>query len=482
MCKIQDMKNLKKYFLFLSIILLSSFLLSGCTVSEEKINEYERIVSDADLLIKGKEYSVAINKLNSATEIIPSRVDAFERIVNIFILKNKPEEAIKVIEESGGQLSQEDKGKLYTLVGDAYYNLKEFDKAITNYQLALGMSDKNMNASLGCAKAYLQNGQIEKAKDLLNISYDGDMLLESQLLLSYVKALSDTKKAEEIIKNVQPSDKWRDIYTKWDNVLNNLNEDDLFNSAKLGKEYVDEGYPYLAIALLEPKLTKMGEYADGMYILGKAYYEYGDFSKSIDILQDISTLGDLNQYIYWILARDYYQLNDINNSIAYYDSAILYAASKAESEMYKEYLDILIKENLTEKALEIMRSAEKIFTETWVPLYYVNIYSLRDDSKKFTYYIDKISYDDLDDEEKADFIYFKADYLIRKSQLDEAQKVLDVFLELNKFNPRYNLLVAQFSMKNNDFEKAKEYAKKAIEYDLSGIVSKEAQTLLAQID
>ena len=87
MCKIQDMKNLKKYFLFLSIILLSSFLLSGCTVSEEKINEYERIVSDADLLIKGKEYSVAINKLNSATEIIPSRVDAFERIVNIFILK-----------------------------------------------------------------------------------------------------------------------------------------------------------------------------------------------------------------------------------------------------------------------------------------------------------------------------------------------------------------------------------------------------------
>ena len=153
MCKIQDMKNLKKYFLFLSIILLSSFLLSGCTVSEEKVSEYERIVSDADLLIKGKEYSVAVDKLNSATEIIPSRVDAFERIVNVFILKNKPEEAIKVIEESGGQLSQEDKGKLYTLVGDAYYNLKKFDKAITNYQLALGMSNKNMNASLGCAKA-----------------------------------------------------------------------------------------------------------------------------------------------------------------------------------------------------------------------------------------------------------------------------------------------------------------------------------------
>jgi len=44
------------------------------------------------------------------------------------------------------------------------------------------------------------------------------------------------------------------------------------------------------------------------------------------------------------------------------------------------------------------------------------------------------------------------------------------------------LLVAEISIKDNDFEKAKEYAKKAIEYDLKGVVSKEAQTLLAQID
>jgi len=73
-------------------------------VSEEKVSEYERIVSDADLLIKGKEYSLALDKLNDATEIIPSRVDAFERIVGIFTVKNKPEDAAKVIEESGGSL------------------------------------------------------------------------------------------------------------------------------------------------------------------------------------------------------------------------------------------------------------------------------------------------------------------------------------------------------------------------------------------
>jgi hypothetical protein len=66
MCKIQDMKNFKKYFLFICILFLSPFILSGCTVSEEKVSEYERIVSDADLLIKGKEYSLALDKLNDA--------------------------------------------------------------------------------------------------------------------------------------------------------------------------------------------------------------------------------------------------------------------------------------------------------------------------------------------------------------------------------------------------------------------------------
>ncbi len=54
MCKIQDMKNFKKYFLFICILFLFPFILSGCTVSEEKVSEYERIVSDADLLTKGK--------------------------------------------------------------------------------------------------------------------------------------------------------------------------------------------------------------------------------------------------------------------------------------------------------------------------------------------------------------------------------------------------------------------------------------------
>lgn len=472
-----------KIVLILFIIGFSAFLLSGCTNSDEKIAEYDRIIADSDILIEGKQYTLAVDKLIGATDLVPSKREAFERIVKIFISKNRMEDSIRVIEESGGQLKEEDKAILYTLVGDGYYEAKNFDKSLYSYQLADGMLSNYQPASFGMAKSYLQVGQIEKAKTLLDEKYEGDTLMEAKLILSYIESLTDIDKAKEVVKDIEPGDLWRDKYVEWKEVLASLNEDKLFNLAKLGKEYVDGGYPYLAIALLEPEVSKMDEYIDGIYILGKAYYEQGQYQKSVDLLESFSSLGDLNQYIYWVLARDYFLLNDINSASAYYDNAIAYSATQADPLLYTEYLDILLEENLTEKALEVMRSAEKIFVDdSWVPMYYMYIYSLRGDNEKFSYYMNRVKYEDLDSSLKADYLYSKVDFLIKSNQLDQVQKVLDIFWELDQYDPRYNLLVSRLSFENGDIAQAREYAKKCIEYDLKGSVSKEAQTLLAQID
>jgi hypothetical protein len=475
-------KSIKILFIFL-ILSFSVFFLSGCTSSKEESDEYARIISDSDILIDGKQYTLAIEKLSEASDLIPSKRDAFERMVKIFISKNRMEDASKIIEESGGQLSEQDKAILYSLVGDGYYNYKNFEKALYSYQLANGMDSGYLPGSLGMAKSFIQVGQIEKARKLLEEKYEGDMLIEAKLVLSYVDSLTDAKKAKETIKDVEPGEVWRDSYVKWEEVLNSLNEDKLFNLAKLGKEYVERGYPYLAIALLEPEVSKMDEYIDGIYILGKAYYEYGQYQKSIDLLESTSSLGDLNKYIYWVLARDYVLLNDINSAFSYYDSAIAYSTETSDSLIYKEYLDILLEENLTEKALEVMRSAEKIFVdESWVPMYYMKGYSLRSDNEKFSYYMNKVEYEELEPSQKAEYLYSQGDFLIKSKKLEEAQKVVDVYWDLDQFDPRYNLLVARLKFENGDVDQARDYAKKCLEYDLNGLVSKEAQSLLAQID
>jgi tetratricopeptide (TPR) repeat protein len=476
------MNKIIKVVFFLSIISISGFLLSGCTTSEEKVSEYNKQISEVDVLIESMEYNLALEKLSKTSELIPSRIDAYQRIVDIFITKNRLEDATKILDESATKLEDSDRGSLYVDIGNAYYLLKDFDKALYNYQIGKGFDSSNTVASLGIAKVYIQKGNIEGAKKLLDSKYEGDEYIESQLLLSYLYSLNSVESAVEAIKDVEPGDDWRGKYTDWGKLLEGLTDDELFNSAKLGKVYMDEGYPYLSIAILEPNKDKMLEYMDGIYILGKAYYEQGEYQKSIDLLEDGVFVSNLNQYVYWVLARDYYMLDDLETSFSYYETALSYGGDYAEQDLYMEYLDFLFEENQTEKALEVMRRAERIFDRDWVKLYYMELYTLRKDFEKFEYHMESVDYSKLEDELKSDYLYVKGDYFIQNNQLDDAKRTLDLFWELDPYDSRYNLLVAQLSFQEGNLDDARIYSKKAIEYDTQREVTEQALKLLAQID
>ena len=476
------MNKIIKVVFFLSIISISGFLLSGCTTSEEKVSEYNKQISEVDVLIESMEYNLALEKLSKTSELIPSRIDAYQRIVDIFITKNRLEDATKILDESATKLEDSDRGSLYVDIGNAYYLLKDFDKALYNYQIGKGFDSSNTVASLGIAKVYIQKGNIEGAKKLLDSKYEGDEYIESQLLLSYLYSLNSVESAIDAIKDVEPGDDWRGKYTDWSKLLEGLTDDELFNSAKLGKVYMDEGYPYLSIAILEPNKDKMLEYMDGIYILGKAYYEQGEYQKSIDLLEDGVFVSNLNQYVYWVLARDYYMLDDLETSFSYYETALSYGGDYAEQDLYMEYLDFLFEENQTEKALEVMRRAERIFDRDWVKLYYMELYTLRKDFEKFEYHMESVDYSKLENELKSDYLYVKGDYFIQNNQLDDAKRTLDLFWELDPYDARYNLLVAELSFQEGNLDDSRIYSKKAIEYDTEREVTEQALKLLAQID
>lgn len=352
------MKNTFKYAFYALIIILSGVLLSGCTISEEKIAQYNQLVSDADLLIEGKEYSSAMEKLSDAAELIPSKYDAYERIVEILITKNRLGDAKRLIDESASKLDDRDRGTLYVMLGKKYYQQRDYKNALICYELSKGISDGVENVDLEMAKVYLQQGNIEKAKSLLKGNYGEDFRTEAKLIYSYVLSTTDKEKALDEIKEIQPEEEWKDAYTQWNDVLKSLDNDELYNSAKLAKVYLDSGYPSLAIYILEPKKADMEEYIDGLYLLGKAYYENGKYQESLDTLLGVTTLSKLNQYLYWIVARNYFMLNNINEATSYYDSAVSYGGDSGEVKLYQEYLDLLIENNQTTKAESILRSAD----------------------------------------------------------------------------------------------------------------------------
>ena len=480
MCKIENMNN--KYILYILVLVVSSFFLSGCTVSQEKMDEYNQVIAEANLLLEAKEYSSAIEKLNNATQILPSGYAAYEKIVEILISKNRLEDTKRLIDESTSKLSDMDRSKLYILLGKKYYEEQDYTNALRCYQLSKGISDEVVNVDLETARVYLQLGDIEKAKELLNNDFEENFNTEAKLIYSYILSISDIQKAQSIIADIQPEEKWKDSYVQWEKVLKSLDKDELYNRAKLGKEYLDAGYPYLSILILEEKKENMQEYIDGLYLLGRAYYENGKYQKSIDTLEGVTVLSELNQYIYWLLARDYYMLNNSNEAFSYYDSSITYAGDTADVKLYQEYLNFLFDSNQTTKAEEVLRKAESIFKGEWINIYYIKLSYLTKQSEKTAYYSDRVEYEKLEGDYKKEYLYWKAKISIENSDLIEAKRTLDLYWELDKYDPRYNLLMSQLSFQEGKLEESRTFAKKAIEYDTERSVTDEAQKLLARVD
>jgi tetratricopeptide (TPR) repeat protein len=112
---------------------------------------------------------------------------------------------------------------------------------------------------------------------------------------------------------------------------------------------------------------------DGLYLLGKAYYENGKYQESVDTLKGVTSLSELNHYIYWIVARDYYMLNNLNEAFSYYDSASSYAGDSGESKFYQEYLNLLFENNQTTKAEEVLRKASLVSKDPWINIYYIRL-------------------------------------------------------------------------------------------------------------
>ena len=129
-------------------------------------------------------------------------------------------------------------------------------------------------------------------------------------------------------------------------------------------------------------------------------------------------------------------LDNVDTSFSYYDTAIAYGGEKASKDLYKEYLGLLIEDNLTEKALEVTNRADRIFKEDWVNIQYMNLYSLRKDTQRFEYYMGNVEYEDLDNSLKREYLSVKIGYVIQNSLFDDAKRSLNLFWELDQYDPR----------------------------------------------
>jgi tetratricopeptide (TPR) repeat protein len=492
-------KNIKKYipWIILLVLITSLFVwyVLSRKVTQEQSSAYENRVEQAATHMEAMQFSVAMNKYYEAADIIPNRLDAYEGIVSILLIKNRLDYAEEVIEESAKALSNYDKSVLYKKLGDQYYQLKNFRKAYDMYDAGSFLGVNNMELELMLAKTHLNLGDMGNARKQLNRSgYEGKEMEETNLLLSYIDAIDDPQKAKNTLNSLADVEEMDIYYDEFRTLLDSLDEDKKFNATKLARIYINNGYPYLAILILEPKKDDISEYLEGMYYLGRAYYEFGDHVKAIETLDGALTLSGMENEIFWIKARSYFRTNDLENAINSYDSAIGHSEGVVSTALAMEYVDLLLENNQVLKALDLIRSLLIAYPdEPRFNLLAVNINYELGEKARVEYYIDRL--EELGKEvqfvrnEERDFLKWKILTLLEEyEKVDEnialkleLERYMERLFELDKFSPYYRYYMARVYAKEAQEEMAIQSLEQAIEYDLDYFVTDEALKLLSSL-
>ncbi|HRY22258.1 MAG TPA: hypothetical protein P5311_00625 [Candidatus Dojkabacteria bacterium] len=494
--------NIKKYIPWIILVLLVASLGTwyylSRRVSEEQLSQYESKIEEALDYEESRDFSMAMKRYYEAAEIIPKRVEAYDGIISVLIKKDKLEDAGEVIKQSAKPLSKDDRSTLYKKLGDEYYARKLFDKAYEMYDAGSFLGVNNPGLELMLGKTYLNLGQVSEARGQFSKSvYTGKDLEGANLLLAYIDAIDNTDKAKSTLNSVSNSDEMEIYYEEFRKTLEDLDDDKKFNATKLARVYINNGYPYLAILVLEPLREEISEYLEGLYFLGRAYYDYGDYSKSIEALDGALTLGGMEGEIFWIKGRAYALTNNLENAINSYDSAVGYYSGESSVALVEEYFNFLLENNQLLKAEELVKSLLIAFPdEVYLNLLAVELNYILDEGAKVEFYLSNL--EELRGEvtfvrnDEKDFLKWRIATLVdayeknieddsAEEEMPDIEKYMDELFELDRYSPYYRYFLARVQILEGEEEMAIQSLEQAIEYDLDYSVTDQSLKLLSSL-
>lgn len=486
------MKKIYKYIvisiLVLTVLFTSLYFIRSNT-TQKQIDRYASYISDGNKELERREYGKALSSFAKAAETIPQRIDAYEKIVELLVLKSRFNDAQDVIEESTKVLSNSDRAKLNRILALSYYNDNQLEKSKSLY-LDADKFNSSDEGYVGLAKVYLKSGDSNDSKKALGKvkAKEGQSALERDLLLSYL-GLLDSKPAKERLEkwdlSLEDNKELTAKVTEYLRVLNSIGQEDLYNRAVLARHYINEGFPVLAIGVLESEVEKMAEYPDGLYFLGRAYFDAGKYSSATDLLTRALGLGQYTSEISLLLARINIINGDQNVAITNYENAISSASDDMKFEIYKEYIDILLSENsfsTAKSSLDKLVDSD-VNAGIWPLLKYIDLYYQQRNYSQMKVELEKLAkISSLTDLERMEYFKWQITYEIENNQLASAKENLSVLRTLDRFNPNYYLLSARINLIENNTDKAREELSLAINYDLEGSVTDAAKRLLGRIE
>ena len=299
----RDPKNLEAHRLLGRIYLRSLGDMPGGSGSDNilklAIDQYEQIVkldpdSVDDHLLLGRLYrlnndlSKAEAELKTAIKIDPTSEEAVTTLAMLYTDEGDTSQALKVLSSIPDSARS---AKLYSALGAAYEQRKDYKKAIDAYKHAIVLDRDNLDAIRGLAENYLNDGQLDKALEQYKIIADSNPE-DAQSYVRIAEIYRRQGKYDLALENLKRAD--------------TLVPDTMDVPYSMAAVYQAQGRYDDAIKLLQDLLKKTEKSDVGIsqsdrnnraiFIerLGMIYREQENYPAAVDTFRKMLTLGDEN--------------------------------------------------------------------------------------------------------------------------------------------------------------------------------------------
>ena len=299
----RDPKNLEAHKLLGRIYLRSLGDMPGGSGSDNilklAIDQYEQIVKldpdsvDDHLLLGrlyrlGNEMQKAEAELKTAIKLDPSSEEAVTTLAMLYTDQGDTSHALKVLSSIPDSARS---AKLYSALGAAYEQRKDYKDAIDAYKHAIVLDRDNLDAIRGLAENLLNNGQLDAALEQYKVIADSNPE-DAQTYVRIAEIYRREGKYDQALENLKRAD--------------TLVPDTMDVPYSMAAVYQAQGRYDEAVKLLQDLIKKTDKSDVGtsqadrnnraIFIerLGMIYREQENYSAAVDTFRKMLTLGDEN--------------------------------------------------------------------------------------------------------------------------------------------------------------------------------------------
>lgn len=445
-------KTSVKFALRLSFVAFISLSLSACT-NKNLESEYSNKVDNAKELYEANLYADAISESNEAAKLIANKADAYTVIADSLAVKGRVTDLNDLYVKVEKNLSDKEKAKVYYSVGEIFYKNGQWKEALDNFKKSYDADSSREGVKFYTASSYLKTGE----------DFDNSIIKGSE--------------------KGQFSNKFNNLKELYDQE----SPEGLYEQALKAREFLLEGYPYLVIRMIEPNLDSYIEYDDGLYLLGRAYYDFGKYDKCIETLKTLQK-SDYESKI--IIGRCAYENNDYPELSAAYKNAYMLGNGDQKLEALREFLAVSINSNNTADAQEMLNQFNSDIQleqrPLWLVTYDYQIQNAQGSNENVALILQEattlLNSSSVSSAQKVEFYEVLIMDLLKNNQIEEAASYASELGNINNVSPVYAYYQAKVTLRDGNIDEGKSWLDKAIDYDFAGAVTIEAEKLLSTLE